>query len=104
MRTDLTKQQKKEVMDKFIAKMPVADPAALLQQQLIAQGVAAMASPKAKDKRNKDGDEAPSKSFWDRFKSDKNESKTKEKPKPSAVLSKKSSGDDDGHSMAEFLG
>ena len=105
MRTDLTKAQKKEVMDKFIAKMPVADPAALLQQQLIAQGVAAMASPKSKDKRGgKDGDEAPSKSFWDRFKSDKNEAKGKEKPKPSAVLSKKPSADDEGHSMAEFIG
>lgn len=104
MRTDLTKQQKKEVMDKFVSKMPAADPAALLQQQLIAQGVAAMASPKGKDKRNKD-DEAPSKSFWDRFKSDKNEAKGKEKPKPSAALAtKKSNADDEGHSMAEFIG
>ena len=98
MRTDLTKQQHKEVMDKFLAKLPAADQASLLQQQLVAQNVAAMASPKAGDKKKNGEDGASTKSFWDHFKS---RDKKPEKAKPSAALHKKS--EEEGQSMADFL-
>jgi hypothetical protein len=101
MRTDLTKQQHKEVMEKFMAKLPAADQASLLQQQLVAQNVAAMASPKANDKKknnNSGEDGASTKSFWDHFKS---RDKKPEKAKPSAALLKKT--EEEGQSMADFL-
>jgi len=97
MRTDLSKSQRKEVMDKFVQKLPAADPAALLQQQLVSQSVAAMSSPRA---RRGEDDATQTKSFWDVFKS---REKKPDKPKPSAALLAAKRMDEDGQSMTDFL-
>lgn len=77
-------------MAKFLQKVPAADPAALLQQQLVAQQNAAMSSPKAGDKldaKGKQGGEGEisTKSFLDVFRS---RTKEKAKAKPSAAIKK----------------
>jgi hypothetical protein len=110
MRTDLKKEQRRELMEKFMAKMPAPDAAALLEKQLVSQNVAALASPKAgADKRKGDGaaggsssSSSSGKSFWDVFKS---REKKAEKAKPSAHIlpSKRSAHDDDGQNMSDFL-
>lgn len=99
MRTDLTKAQRQEVMAKFHEKLPRANPQELLEKQLVAQNVAAMASPKNKSRRAGGGGEEGEtsiKSLWERFKSrDKNEKMQKK-------VVKKVQRDEDGMTLSEF--
>jgi len=105
MRTDLKKEQRRELMEKFLAKLPAPDQAQLLERQLVAQNVAALASPKSAGGAGggvggKAGGSGAGKSFWDVFKS---REKKAEKAKPSAALAPSKRINEDGTSMSEFL-
>ena len=98
MRTDLSRSQRAEVMAKFNEKLPRANQQELLEQQLVAQNVAAMAqmsSPKAKRRMNPNEEETSIKSLWERFKSrDKDKGKKAHQPKKVR--------DDDSMTLQEF--
>lgn len=95
MRGDVNKAQKKEVMERFIAQLPAADPAALLADKLIAQQSEALSSPKDdKSRRRGAGAGDEDRSFWDIFKG--KDKKDKKKPK-------KKVEENESQSIADFL-